>query len=72
MNEQNNIQVEMNGEPRDVPSGLSVAELLKHLELHPRLIVVERNREILRREAYEETRVEDGDTLELVHFVGGG
>lgn len=62
----------LNGEPREVPAGLSVAELLAHLGLEPRLVVVERNGEVLRREAYPSTPVEANDTLELVHFVGGG
>ena len=66
------IAVRVNGRDREVPSGLTVHELLGHLELEPGLIVVERNREILDRERYEEIEVLEGDTLELVHFVGGG
>jgi thiamine biosynthesis protein ThiS len=66
------ISVRLNGETRSLPAGLTVGALLEHLDLHPRLVVVERNGEILRREAYPETPVDDGDELELVHFVGGG
>ena len=66
------ITVELNGEARSVPAGLTVASLLEHLELHPGLVVVERNRVILRRDTYGDTPVVQGDTLELVHFVGGG
>lgn len=72
MNTLNEIRIETNGESRDVPSGLSVAGLLEHLQLHPRLVVVERNGEILRRDDYEDAHVEEGDSFELVHFVGGG
>jgi thiamine biosynthesis protein ThiS len=68
----NDIQVQLNGEPKSVPAGLNVQELLEHLELQPRLIVVERNGEILRRDGYTGVTVDAGDTLELVHFVGGG
>ena len=50
----------------------SVTDLLVDLGLRPQLVVVKRNREILERGGYAETRLEDGDTLELVHFVGGG
>ncbi len=64
--------VTLNGEAREVPSGLSVEGLLLHLGLHPRLVVVEHNGEILRREGYEGVEVREGDRLELVHFVGGG
>jgi sulfur carrier protein len=66
------LRLIINGEPRDVPAGLSVERLLDHLELHPRLVVVERNGEILRRDGYADAHLEDGDSLELVHFVGGG
>ena len=66
------VTVRLNGEPREVPAGLSVEGLLLHLELHPRLVVVEHNGEILRRDGYDAAAVRDGDSLELVHFVGGG
>lgn len=66
------IDVQVNGEPREVPAGVSVRGLLEHLELKPELVVVERNGEILRRERYPQVQVEPGDVLELVHFVGGG
>lgn len=66
------IQIRLNGESRDVPGGLSVLKLLETLELEPALIVVEHNGEILRQERYPEAQVEAGDSLELVHFVGGG
>lgn len=66
------IQVTINGEARAVSNGLTVSELLTSLGLHPRLIVVEYNREILNREQYDKTEVRAGDAFELVHFVGGG
>ncbi|MBW3569507.1 MAG: sulfur carrier protein ThiS [Gemmatimonadetes bacterium] len=66
------ITVRVNGDPREIPAGLCVAGLLEHLDLHPRMIVVEHNGEILRREQLEEAAVNEGDQLELVHFVGGG
>ncbi len=66
------VTVRLNGETREVPEGLSVEKLLLHLELHPKLVVVEHNGDILRRDAYGAAPVQDGDSLELVHFVGGG
>jgi len=66
------ITVRLNGEAREVPEGLSVEKLLLHLELHPKLVVVEHNGDILRRDGYAAAPVLDGDNLELVHFVGGG
>jgi sulfur carrier protein len=64
--------VRVNGDERAVPAGLSVAGLLAHLGLEPRMIVVEHNGDILRRESYADAPVRAGDQLELVHFVGGG
>jgi len=72
MTEEATIRVRLNGKERDVPSGLSVRSLLESLDLHPSLVVVELNREILERDRYGEIPVRSGDTLELVHFVGGG
>lgn len=66
------MQITLNGEPREVPDGLSVADLLDRLGLDERMIVVEYNREILRRPRYSEVTLKERDELELVHFVGGG
>lgn len=66
------VLVRINGEDHEVPSDLNVAALLEHLELHPRMVVVEQNGEILRRDSYEAAPVSEGDAFELVHFVGGG
>lgn len=63
--------ITVNGEARNFAGG-NVADLLRDLGLHPRLIVVEHNRSILDREQFETTPVQSGDVFELVHFVGGG
>ena len=72
MTETTMVRVHLNGEDRDVPAGLSVHGLLEWLELNPALVVVEANRVILERDSYSGIPVSHGDTLELVHFVGGG
>lgn len=66
------IRVRLNGKDRDIEAGQTVQDLLIHLDLRPELVVVERNREILEKSRYGTVPVEDGDTLEFVHFVGGG
>ena len=66
------MTVEINGQAKTIPEGLDVAALLGHLGLDPRMVVVERNRDILRREQLADTAVAAGDRFELVHFVGGG
>lgn len=66
------IEIVLNGRPRTVPAGLTLKGLLEHLDIHPRMVVAEWNREIVRHERYDEVPVSAGDTIELVHFVGGG
>jgi thiamine biosynthesis protein ThiS len=56
-----------------VPAGTSLGELLRALDVDPRMVVVEHNRTILRdRGAFDAVALADGDALEIVHFVGGG
>ena len=63
----------VNGEERELPAGSSIADLLRAHDLDPRMVVVERNREILRdRDSYPRIRLSHGDVIEIVHFVGGG
>jgi thiamine biosynthesis protein ThiS len=66
------LEIILNGEPRRVPGPSSVAALLEHLQLDPRTVVVELNRQIVRRPQLQSTSLASGDTVELVHFVGGG
>lgn len=66
------ITIVVNGAPRDVPAACTLLDLLAHFDLDPRAVVVELNKEIVRRPALAETPVRNGDALELVHFVGGG
>ncbi len=66
------VIITVNGDAREAAAGITVTGLLESLGLHPRLIVVEYNRDILPRERYGETEVQAGDNFELVHFVGGG
>ena len=72
MSDRVGIQVHVNGEEREVQSGLSVHELVESFDLNPLLIVVELNREILSRDQFKDVQVSEGDAVELVHFVGGG
>lgn len=66
------MKLKINGEDSEIADGLTVTALLEELKIRPARVVVERNREIVAREAYGITRLADGDTLEIVHFVGGG
>ena len=66
------IKLTVNGRPREIAAGATVARLLEELEVASTRVAVEHNRRVLKRDEFSETRLEDGDTLEIVHFVGGG
>jgi len=66
------LRLTVNGEERRVRDVTTVSDLLAELGIDPRRVAVERNRTVLAREELEETRLEDGDVLEIVQFVGGG
>jgi len=66
------MELIVNGEARRFEHGLTAAELLAELELDQRAVVVELNRRIVRRPELDQTQLGDGDSVELVHFVGGG
>ena len=73
VHETSTLALTVNGDPRTVAPGTSLADFLASLELDPRMVVIEHNRTILRdREAYASLILMDGDVLEIVHFVGGG
>ena len=66
------LAIRVNGEERRIGGGVSVAEMLRELGLDPLRVAVERNLEIVPRSTLDAVAVEDGDSFEIVHFVGGG
>lgn len=66
------IVINVNGEQREILEGLTVAQFLEELNIRPGRVVIELNRDIVSREAYGSAVLKEGDTLEIVHFVGGG
>jgi sulfur carrier protein len=66
------ITVQVNGESQACPANLTLPELLDQLGLNPRLIAVEYNGEILHRQFWSNTQIQNGDRLEIVTIVGGG
>jgi thiamine biosynthesis protein ThiS len=66
------MQIVLNGEPRTVIPGLSVAGLLAEIGIDARKVAVERNLEIVPKSAFAATALTEGDRLEIVHFIGGG
>ena len=66
------IQVRLNGKDRDITCGHTVQSLLEAIEINPLAVVVELNKQILDRDRYSDFDIREGDTIEVVHFVGGG
>jgi len=66
------MRLTINGESQDFAASLSVNELLGRIGLDPAHVAVERNGEIVSKSTYAEAALGDGDTLEIVHFIGGG
>ena len=66
------ISLTVNGAPRRIASGATIAALVASLDLNPQKVAVERNGEIVPRSTLADVALGDGDVLEIVHFVGGG
>lgn len=63
----------VNGDQVEVPNTVkTIAGLLQHFELYDKVVIVEKNAEILEKAKHPETLISDKDRIELVHFVGGG
>ena len=66
------LSLTVNGEPRRIAAGSSIADLVRSLELNPQKVAVEHNAAIAPRSALGEIMLGEGDVLEIGHFVGGG
>ncbi len=66
------ITLQANGETQRCDRGTSLPQFLQQMGLNPRLVAVEYNGEILHRQFWEETQLQQGDRLEIVTIVGGG
>lgn len=66
------MKIVLNGEPHDVAGPLTLTALLAHLKVDPRRVAVEHNLNVVKRANYDSTRIEEGDEIEIVNFVGGG
>jgi len=67
------MRVTINGDLQEVPDTCAtIRDLLAHLQLDQKIVVVEHNRRILQKEDHASSELKEGDQIELVHFVGGG
>lgn len=66
------MQLQINGQSRELPDGLTVATLLTYLEIKAPRVAVELNAEVVVKSRHQSTALKAGDQLEIVTFVGGG
>lgn len=66
------MNIVVNGKPMQTVAGSTLADLLNELRLDSRQVVIERNQAIIPRQRFADELLADGDSLEIVHFVGGG
>jgi thiamine biosynthesis protein ThiS len=66
------VTITLNGERFDIPAPMTVDALLASLEIDPRRVAIEHNLSILKRHRFPEVVIGEGDTVEIVNFVGGG
>jgi thiamine biosynthesis protein ThiS len=67
-----NMTIVMNGQPREIEAGTTLALLLEALDMQPRFLAVERNFELVPRTRHAACILQEGDALEIVTLVGGG
>ena len=66
------MNVRLNGSSYEIHHGATLDQLVRELGVDPARVAVERNRELVRRESFAGTRLEEADELEIVTLVGGG
>ncbi len=66
------MQITLNGDTHEVAGPLTVTELLAQLSIDGRRVAVEHNLVVLKRDTFDTTLVREGDSVEIVNFVGGG
>jgi thiamine biosynthesis protein ThiS len=66
------VQITLNGDTHEVAGPLTVTELLAQVSIDPRRVAIEHNLVVVKRDAFDTTLVREGDSVEIVNFVGGG
>ena len=66
------MRIKVNGDDREVTGGVTLARLLQELNMEPRTLAIEHNGEFLENDRLAGTVLNEGDRLEIAHFVGGG
>lgn len=66
------IEIQLNGELRETTNGVTLDALLEQFSLPKQRVAVELNRNVVRKQDWAVTVINEGDAIEVIHFVGGG
>ncbi|ACV59488.1 sulfur carrier protein ThiS [Alicyclobacillus acidocaldarius] len=66
------MRIRLNGKDVSLPDGMTLRDLVRQYELDGEPVAIERNGQIVDRQAFEAEVIQDGDVIEMVRFVGGG
>jgi thiamine biosynthesis protein ThiS len=66
------LTIRVNGEPLEIAGPVTISALLADLTIDSRLVAVEHNLSVIKRDRYDAVVVGEGDEIEIVNFVGGG
>ncbi len=66
------IKVQINGEEQELKENSNITEMLEQINFNGKMFAVEKNLEIIQKEDYEQSMINDGDKIEIVVFAGGG
>jgi thiamine biosynthesis protein ThiS len=66
------LQIQLNGENHELADASTLEDLVRGLSLTPQRVAIELNRAVVRRDQWAQTNLDEGDRVEIVHFVGGG
>jgi len=69
---QRRISLMVNGKPRDLPVGSTIASMLEAIEIDRRMVAVAHNGDVVPRATYDDVVLQEGDSVEVVRMVGGG
>lgn len=66
------MQVLVNGDAMELPTGATIATLIENMSLEGKRLAVEVNEDIVPRSQHAEFTLSEGDRVEVVHAIGGG
>jgi len=66
------VKITLNGEEKEIASGITISDLVRELELDVAKIAIEKDLEIVNFDDFSTTKINAGAQIEIVHFIGGG